>query len=143
MRSVALDVHRAFCKVAIAEAGEVRLVGRVKTEPEALELFAPQPGRDRSGRLGGDGERAGDREGHRSVRRSCPANQSEARCGRSRRPRRRMKSMRACWRSCLLAVSCPRRGSSTSRPGCYAGGLPATLSSLGRAHARRIKYTRS
>jgi transposase len=40
MRSIALDVHRDFCEVAIAEAGEVRLVGRVKTEPEALELFA-------------------------------------------------------------------------------------------------------
>jgi FtsX-like permease family len=40
MRSIALDVHRDFCEVAIAEAGEVRLAGRVKTEPEALELFA-------------------------------------------------------------------------------------------------------
>ena len=40
MRSTALDVHRDFCEVAIAEAGEVRLVGRVRTEPEALELFA-------------------------------------------------------------------------------------------------------
>jgi transposase len=40
MRSIALDVRRDFCEVAIAEAGEVRLVGRVKTEPEALELFA-------------------------------------------------------------------------------------------------------
>jgi hypothetical protein len=40
MRSIALDVDRDFCEVAIAEAGEVRLVGRVKTEPEALELFA-------------------------------------------------------------------------------------------------------
>jgi Transposase len=40
MRFIALDVHRDFCEIAIAEAGEVRLVGRVKTEPEALELFA-------------------------------------------------------------------------------------------------------
>jgi transposase len=40
MRSIALDVHRDFCEVAIAEAGEVRLAGRVRTEPEALELFA-------------------------------------------------------------------------------------------------------
>jgi transposase len=40
MRSIALDVHRDFCEVAIAEAGEVRFAGRVKTEPEALELFA-------------------------------------------------------------------------------------------------------
>jgi transposase len=40
MRCIALDVHRDFCEVAIAEAGQVRLAGRVKTEPEALELFA-------------------------------------------------------------------------------------------------------
>jgi transposase len=40
MRYIALDVHRDFCEVAIAEAGQVRLAGRVKTEPEALELFA-------------------------------------------------------------------------------------------------------
>jgi transposase len=40
MRWVGLDVHRDFCEVAIAEHGEVRLAGRVKTEPEALALFA-------------------------------------------------------------------------------------------------------
>jgi transposase len=40
MRWIGLDVHRDFCEVAIAEHGEVRLAGRVKTEPEALALFA-------------------------------------------------------------------------------------------------------
>jgi transposase len=40
MRCIALDVHRDFCEVAIADAGQVRLAGRVKTDPEALELFA-------------------------------------------------------------------------------------------------------
>jgi len=40
MRFVALDVHRDFCEVAIAEDGGVRLAGRVKTAPAALELFA-------------------------------------------------------------------------------------------------------
>jgi hypothetical protein len=35
-----LDVHRDFCEVAIAEAGEVRSAGRVQTTPERLELFA-------------------------------------------------------------------------------------------------------
>jgi transposase len=40
MRFIGLDVHRDFCEVAIAEAGEVRLAGRVQTEPEALALFA-------------------------------------------------------------------------------------------------------
>ena len=29
MRFIGLDVHRDFCEVAIADAGEVRLAGRV------------------------------------------------------------------------------------------------------------------
>src|SRR4051795_4264140 len=40
VRAIGLDVHRDFCEVAIAEAGEVRSVGRVAARPEALELFA-------------------------------------------------------------------------------------------------------
>jgi transposase len=40
MRFVALDVHRDFCEVAIADAGAVRLAGRVGTVPAELELFA-------------------------------------------------------------------------------------------------------
>src|SRR6266511_4097454 len=46
MRFIGLDVHRDFCEVAIAEAGEVRLAGRVQTEPEALALFAQSLGSD-------------------------------------------------------------------------------------------------
>jgi len=40
MRVIALDVHRDFCEVAIAEDGQVRSAGRVETTPAALELFA-------------------------------------------------------------------------------------------------------
>jgi Transposase len=40
MRFIGLDVHRDFCEVAIVEGGEVRLAGRVQTEPAALALFA-------------------------------------------------------------------------------------------------------
>jgi transposase len=39
-RAIGLDVHRDFCEVAICEAGRMRSAGRVKTTPEALELFA-------------------------------------------------------------------------------------------------------
>lgn len=35
-----MDVHRDFCEVAIAEAGEVRAAGRIESRPEAIELFA-------------------------------------------------------------------------------------------------------
>jgi transposase len=40
MRSIALDVHRDFCEVAIKEGGEVRSAGRIETTRERLELFA-------------------------------------------------------------------------------------------------------
>jgi transposase len=46
MRLIGLDVDRDFCEVAIAEAGRVRLAGRVLTEPEALALFAQSLGGD-------------------------------------------------------------------------------------------------
>ena len=46
MRDIGLDVHRDFCEVAIAEAGEVRSAGRIETTPEAVELFAQSLGRD-------------------------------------------------------------------------------------------------
>jgi transposase len=40
MRSIALDVHRAFCEVAIKEGTKLRSGGRVKTSVTELELFA-------------------------------------------------------------------------------------------------------
>src|SRR3954454_4775987 len=46
MRFIALDVHRDFCEVAIAEAGRVRRAGRVETTPATLELFAQSLARD-------------------------------------------------------------------------------------------------
>src|SRR3989454_7732099 len=46
MRSVALDVHRDFCEVAIKDESGLRLAGRVKSSPEELQLFARSPARD-------------------------------------------------------------------------------------------------
>ena len=40
MRSIALDVHRDFCEVAIKDGTEVRSAGRIKTSRAELELFA-------------------------------------------------------------------------------------------------------
>jgi transposase len=40
MRSIALDVHRDFCEVAIKDESGLRRAGRVKTSPAELELFA-------------------------------------------------------------------------------------------------------
>jgi len=46
LRFIALDVHRDFCEVAIAEGGAVRLAGRVRTDPGELQLFAESLGPD-------------------------------------------------------------------------------------------------
>jgi transposase len=46
MRSIALDVHRDFCEVAIKEGGELRLAGRITTSVEQLELFARSLAKD-------------------------------------------------------------------------------------------------
>ena len=40
MRSIALDVHRDFCEVAIKDESGLRLAGRIKTSLAELELFA-------------------------------------------------------------------------------------------------------
>jgi transposase len=47
MRSIALDVHRDCCEVAIKEeSGELRSAGRIKTTVAELELFAQSLARD-------------------------------------------------------------------------------------------------
>jgi transposase len=46
MRSIALDVHRSFCEVAIKEGTELRSGGRIKTDVAELELFAQSLARD-------------------------------------------------------------------------------------------------
>ena len=38
MRSIALDIHRDFCEVAIKDGGEVRSAGRIKIGAVELEL---------------------------------------------------------------------------------------------------------
>lgn len=40
LRFIGLDIHRDFCEVAISEGGPARSAGRVKSDPEQLELFA-------------------------------------------------------------------------------------------------------
>jgi transposase len=44
MRSIALDVHRGFCEVAIKDGGGVRSAGRIRTSREELERFAESLG---------------------------------------------------------------------------------------------------
>ena len=70
VRAIGLDVHRDFCEIAIAEAGEVRSAGRIATRPEVLEVFAQSLARGRSGGVGGHRQRVGDRADHRAARRA-------------------------------------------------------------------------
>ncbi|MGH2712439.1 MAG: IS110 family transposase [Thermoleophilaceae bacterium] len=46
MRSIALDVHRDFCEVAIKDGAEVRSPARIKTSQGELERFARSLGTD-------------------------------------------------------------------------------------------------
>jgi transposase len=46
MRSIALDVHRDFCEVAIKQGAELRSAGRIKTTVAELELFAQSLAKD-------------------------------------------------------------------------------------------------
>jgi hypothetical protein len=111
-----LDVHRDFCEVAIADAGVVRLAGRVQSEPAALALFAQS--------LGGDDEVALEATGNAleiariiepHVGRVVLAN-PKARGSRARAPTR---STRVRSRSCSPAVFCRRCGCRMSRRGSW------------------------
>ena len=46
MRSIALDIHRDFCEVAIKQDGGLRSAGRIRTNVEELELFAQSLAKD-------------------------------------------------------------------------------------------------
>jgi len=62
MRYLGLDVHRAFCEVAISKRGRARSAGRIDTTREALELFASNLAPDDRVVLEVNRQRAGDRQ---------------------------------------------------------------------------------
>jgi hypothetical protein len=68
VRAIGLDVHRDFCEVAIAEAGNVRSAGRIATRPDVLEAFAQSLTTDDRVALEGHRQRVGDRADHRAAR---------------------------------------------------------------------------
>ena len=101
MRSIALDVHRDFCEVAIKDESGLRLAGRVKSSVSELELFAQSLAPDDEVALeatGGALQIARILEGHvarvliantRKLRARCGAGFSGVRssCARARAPR--------------------------------------------------------
>ena len=142
MRFIALDVHRDFCEVAIAEGGRVRRAGRVETTPATLELFAQSLAMDDEVALEATGNAlaiARILEPH--VGRVVLANPKAVKARRSRR--RPTSSTRARWRSCWLLAFCPRCGRRTSRRVSCAGGSRAARSWCASARARRTRCTRS
>ncbi len=68
MRSIALDVHRAFCEVAIKDGQKLRSGGRIKTSVAELELFAQRMEEELDDVVGPKGrhdpDRAAVRHGH-------------------------------------------------------------------------------
>jgi hypothetical protein len=90
MRSIALDIHRDFCQVAIKEGGEVRLRGRIKTGAEELELFARHKLR-RLELIAGDPSRRGRRSGSRGVKARAAPRARALRAVRGRLPAARRR----------------------------------------------------
>ena len=128
MRSIGLDIHRDFCEVAIAEAGEIRSAGRIEMAPEELELFAGSLGKDDQVALevcGNAWEVARIIRPH--VARLVVASPTDTgiRAARGQRP---TASMPERWRSSWPRVRSIRSGSPTSRPGRCAGGWGAARS---------------
>jgi hypothetical protein len=142
MRFIALDVHRDFCEVAIAEGGQVRRAGRVETTRATLELFARSLAANDQVVLEATGNAlaiARIIEPH--VGRVVLANPKAVKG--ATQGRRRTSATRARWRGCSRPASYPRSGRRTSRRASCVDGSPAARSWCGSAPARRTRCTRS
>lgn len=142
MRFIALDVHRDFCEVAIAENGLVRLAGRVETKPSALELFAGSLGADDQVVLEATGNAfaiARILEPH--VGRVALANPKAVK-GATQTAKTDKLDARTLVKLLALAF-CPRSGRQMSKLVLCVGGSPGVRSWSASARARRTRYTRS
>src|SRR6266540_2194408 len=141
VRFIALDIHRDFCEVAIAEGGAVRWAPRVKTDPETLELFAASLGADDQVTLETTGNAlavARIIEPHSAA--SCSL--IRERCAGARAARsRRTRSTRARSRGCSRVDWCRRCDCRTSGRGGYAGSCRGGRSWCGSGRGRRIRCT--
>ena len=143
MRFIALDVHRDFCEVAIAEGGQVCLAGRVETTPAGLELFAQSLGADDQVVLEATGNAlAIARVIEPHVARVVLANPKAVK-GATQTAKTDKLATHVRSRSCLPPASCPRSGRRTSERALYGGGSHAARSWSGSARARRTRSTRS
>ena len=143
MRFVALDVHRDFCEVAIADAGAVRLAGRVGTVPAELELFAQSLASDDEVVLEATGNAlAVARIIEPHVARVVLAHPKAVEGITGAGPKTDKIDARALAK--LLAGGLvPEVGRSMSRRGCCGGGSPDARSWSSSGRGRRIRCTRS
>ena len=127
MRSIGLDIHRDFCEVAIAEAGEIRSAGRIGMATEELELFAQSLGKDDQVALEVSGNAW---EVARIIRphvgRVVVASPTDTGIRGARA--KTTASMPGRWRSCWPRAPSIRSGCPMSRPGRCAGGWGAAPS---------------
>ena len=142
MRFIALDVHRDFCEVAIAEAGRVPLAGRVKTEPEALALFAQSLAVDDEVALEATGNALGiARVIEPHVGRVVLANPKAVK-GITQAGAKTDKIDARTLAKLLAGGFCPRSGYRMSRRGSCVDAFPIGRSWCGSARARRTRCTR-
>ena len=142
MRFIALDVHRDFCEVAIAEGGRVRRAGRVETTPATLELFAQSLGREDQVVLEATGNAL-------AIARIIEAHVGRVVLANPKAVKNTTQSAKTDKRDArtlaklLAAGFLPRCGRRTNGRVCCAGGSRAARSWCGSGHARRTRCTRS
>ncbi|SRR6266542_4121268 len=142
MRFIALDVHRDFCEVAIAEGGRVRRAGRVETTPSTLELFARSLAADDQVVLEATGSAlAIARIIEPRVGRVVLANPKAVK--NATQSAKTDKCDARALAKLLAAGFLPRSGRRTSRRVSCVDGSPAVRNWCGSAHARRTRCTRS
>src|SRR6266511_2348926 len=142
MRFIGLDVHRDFCEVAIAEGGELRLAGRVETEPATLALFAQSLSVDDEVALEATGNALGIAriiEPH--VGRVVLANPKAVK-GITQAGAKTDKIDARTLAKLLAGGFCPRSGYRMSRRGSCVDAFPIGRSWCGSARARRTRCTR-
>ena len=141
MRFIGLDVHRDFCEVAIADGGQVRLAGRVQTEPEALALFAQSLATDDQVALEATGNALGIAriiEPHvgRVVLANPKAVKGITQAGEDRQDRRAHAREAACGRFSARGVAAGRADADPAPPRLGSGAAGATAHACEEPGAR-------
>jgi hypothetical protein len=142
MRSIALDVHRGFCEVAIKEKTKLRSGGRIKTSVAELELFAKSLAADDQVALEASGPALAIKrilEPH--VGRVVVANTRKVRAiAEAKVKTDKVDAARSA--SCSTRAFCPPSSAPASGRDHCAGACSAARSSCARGRGQRTSCTR-